>query len=60
MDGLLAAVDNKAAAENIVALCLTERLNQGVVQVFIIFFLIYLFFQCLLCKCQVFFIFQEF
>lgn len=33
MDGLLSGVESKQAVENVVALCLTERLNQGVVQV---------------------------
>ena len=33
IEGMLAKVNSVPAAENVVALCLTERLNQGVVQV---------------------------
>ena len=33
VDGLLKTVESKQAAENVVALCLTERLAQGVIQV---------------------------
>ena len=33
IEGMLAKVNWVPAAENVVALCLTERLNQGVVQV---------------------------